>query len=72
MNRPTSGELLGKGGWNQLFRPDDLSVAVVARAPAFGELGDQEQAAAAFVQIPGAAQVRAVLLASETSHVTVD
>jgi hypothetical protein len=44
---------------------------VLAAAPALGELGDEEEAAAAFVEGAGAAQVGEVLLASDTSTMRV-
>lgn len=37
-----------------LFCPDDLSLAAVPCAPTFSELGDQQQATAAFVESTGA------------------
>lgn len=48
--------------------PDRLALPGVARAPALGELGDEQQAASAFVEGAGPAQVGVVLPASDTSH----
>ena len=42
-----------------LFGPDGLAVGGVAGAPALGELGDEEEAAAALVVVCGAAQIGA-------------
>lgn len=42
----------------RLFRPDDLPLAGMPGAPAIGELGHQEQAAAAFIEGTGTAQMR--------------
>jgi len=46
---------------------------MVSRPPAFGELGHQEQAPAAFVEDPGAAQMQGgAAVVGETSQVRVD
>lgn len=41
-----------------LFCPDGLSGECVAGAPAFGELADEKQTAAALVEVTGSARVR--------------
>lgn len=43
---------------------------MVACSPALGELGDEQQTAAAFVESAGPSQMRAVLLLSDTSQMS--
>jgi NAD(P)-dependent dehydrogenase (short-subunit alcohol dehydrogenase family) len=52
----TNAPEASRGARQRLLGPDDLGVGGVAGPPAFGELGDQEEAAAALVLGAGAAQ----------------